>query len=79
MESFIVCLFHKIKYFESQVINDHAQRHAYNRQFGLNMKGRNELEDMGINGKILLNCISREGKEIYCTPSANDEFKDGDI
>jgi hypothetical protein len=42
------------------------------------MNGRYELEDIGINGKILLNCILWAGKEMYCIPSANDEFKDED-
>ena len=50
----------------------------YNKQFGLKMNGRYELEDIGINGKVQLNCILRAGKEMYCIPSANDEFKDGD-
>ena len=42
------------------------------------MNGRYELEDIGINEKILLNFISRTVKEMYCIPSANDEFKDED-
>ena len=40
------------------------------------MNGRYELEDIDINGKILLNCILRAGKEMYCIPSANNESKD---
>jgi hypothetical protein len=54
------------------------QRHTYNKKFGLNMNGMYDLEDLGINGKILLNFISRAGKEMYCVPSASDAFKDED-
>jgi hypothetical protein len=43
------------------------------------MNGRYELEDIRINGKILLNCILRAGKEMYCIPSTNDEFNEGDF